>query len=110
MHKNICSYENDDKRKKDGWKMIIDDLQERNKALESIIESLRCQSFSEAVGRLQRLREDRFIPSQPRRLSSSPTSTGDSIDVFLDQVLVSPQAGSTMLSSDPFNRSMNNGG
>ncbi|RJE17465.1 hypothetical protein PHISCL_10198, partial [Aspergillus sclerotialis] len=97
MHKNICSYENDDKRKKEDWKRIIDDLQEKNKALESIIESLRCHSFSEAVGHLQRLRGERSVPSQARRLSSNPTSTGDSIDFFLDQVLVSPQAGSTTL-------------
>lgn len=47
-------------RRKAAWRSKIDDLQQRSDRLESIVGSLQCNSFPEAIRRLQQLRADRF--------------------------------------------------
>lgn len=74
----LCVYENRDKRKKEGYKSIIEDLGRKNDILEDVIGSLKCNSFDEAVNRLQQLRED----TSPSRLGGvakvgSSSSLGD---------------------------------
>lgn len=52
-------------RRKEAWRSKIDDLQQRSNRLENIVGSLQCNSYPEAVRRLQQLRADRFL--SPKR-------------------------------------------
>lgn len=66
-----CVYEHSDKRKREAWKSTIVDLKRKNERLENIIGSLKCNSFAEAVERVQQLRED--MPPSPRSDASGTT-------------------------------------
>lgn len=65
-----------DKRSKESWKSIIDDLQQRSDKLENIIGSLRCNSFPEAIQRLQQLRADRFRSPQRKGFAITGSDSG----------------------------------
>lgn len=64
-------YENSDKRKREAWKSTIDNLKRKNERLEKIIGSLNCNSFAEAVERVQQLRGDTL--ASPRSEASATT-------------------------------------
>ena len=66
-----CVYEHSDKRKREAWKSTIVVLKRKNERLENIIGSLKCNSFAEAVERVQQLRED--MPPSPRSDASGTT-------------------------------------
>ena len=68
-----CVYEHSDKRKREAWKSTIVDLKRKNERLENIIGSLKCNSFAEAVERVQQLRED--MPPSPRSDASGTTES-----------------------------------
>ncbi|KAL4903696.1 hypothetical protein BDW74DRAFT_38247 [Aspergillus multicolor] len=58
MSRQRCVYENSDKRKKETWKAAISDLEQKNRRLEAIIKSLKCNSLDEAIEILRQLREN----------------------------------------------------
>lgn len=103
-------------RRKEAWKSRLDDLQLRNDELENIVGSLQCNSFPEAIQRLQQLRADRFRSpkhkefvdigsgGRPDNASDSASTDNDSRD-NLPATLPStnlPQAGSISLSEQNF--------
>ncbi|KAL3460109.1 hypothetical protein BJX64DRAFT_263707 [Aspergillus heterothallicus] len=59
-----CSYEHVDKRKTETWRSAIAELELKNRQLEEIIQSLKCNSVPQAIERLQQLRGDVFTPSE----------------------------------------------
>ena len=76
-----CVYEHSDKRKREAWKSTIVDLKRKNERLENIIGSLKCNSFAEAVERVQQLRED-MPPELQNQPPPPPDSRRHSLAVF----------------------------
>jgi hypothetical protein len=64
---NRCVYENVDKRKTETWRIAVNDLEQKNHQLELLIQSLKCNSFPDAVERLRQLRGDLIPPSQQQQ-------------------------------------------
>ncbi|KAL2794545.1 hypothetical protein BJX66DRAFT_303392 [Aspergillus keveii] len=71
---NRCSYENVDKRKTETWRLAVNDLEQKNQQLESLIQSLKCNSFPDAVERLRQLRGD-LVPAPQDRHEELPVGT-----------------------------------
>lgn len=72
-------YEKSDKRRKEAWKSTINDLERKNAKLEDIIKSLKYSSFTEAIKRVQQLRED-MSPSPRHEELATAGSTNSSQD------------------------------
>ncbi|KAL3451461.1 hypothetical protein BJX65DRAFT_293445 [Aspergillus insuetus] len=71
---NRCTYENVDKRKTETWRIAVNDLEQKNRQLESVIQSLKCNSFPDAVERLRQLRGD-IVPAPQDRHEELPVGT-----------------------------------
>lgn len=69
-------YQDSDGRSKEAWKSIIDDLRQKSDNLEDIIGSLQCNSFPDAIQRLEQLRADRFRSPQRKDSATSGLSSG----------------------------------
>ncbi|RDW90850.1 uncharacterized protein DSM5745_02625 [Aspergillus mulundensis] len=75
-----CVYENSDKRKKETWKAAISNLEQKNRRLEAIVRSLRCNSLDKAVETLRQLRENGHEldhAATPRPSVGSDTGSSD---------------------------------
>ncbi|KAI9373473.1 hypothetical protein BJX61DRAFT_533139 [Aspergillus egyptiacus] len=66
-----CEYQNTDKRKTETWKLTIEDLQRKNAQLEAVLETLKCNSFPDAVERLKEIREGVLPSPQHEDVSTS---------------------------------------
>lgn len=68
---------NSDKRRKEGWKSLVDDLQRRNRDLEDILSSLQCNSSAKAMERLHQLREGQLssFPDEDEEGPSESSAT-----------------------------------
>jgi hypothetical protein len=106
-----CLYENVDKRKTETWRIAVNDLEQKNHQLGSLVQSLKCDSFPEAVERLRQLRGD--LHQQPDRheeitvgtpgfsdTSSSSFGLATSINPYLAASVDRPSASRSVSDND----------
>ncbi|KAL2847130.1 hypothetical protein BJX68DRAFT_240252 [Aspergillus pseudodeflectus] len=106
-----CLYENVDKRKTETWRIAVNDLEQKNHQLDSLVQSLKCNSFPEAVERLRQLRGDQH--QQPDRheeitvgtpgfsdTSSSSFGLATSINPYLAASVDRPSASRSVSDND----------